>query len=60
MAIDLDEAFLRATRKFYEGASFENYERVSGEKVKYNKEMFDEYEKGLRPRTKKVEESEDA
>ncbi|AXP07717.1 hypothetical protein SmphiM6_26 [Sinorhizobium phage phiM6] len=58
MAIDLDEAFKRAVKKFYDGAAFENYEKATGEKVKYNKDVFDEYEKGLRPKTKKKTEKE--
>lgn len=52
MAIDLDEAFRRAVKKFYDGAAFENYEKATGEKIKYNKEFFDGYEKELRPKKK--------
>ena len=59
MAVDLDEAFRRATEKFYAGNSFENYEKAAGEKVKYNKEYFDEFEKGLRPKPKKGKKEED-
>lgn len=54
MAIDLDEAFKRAVKKFYDGAAFENYEKATGEKIKYNKDVFDEYEKGLRHKSKKT------
>ena len=56
MAIDLDEAFRRAVKKFYDGAAFENYEKATGEKIQYNKEFFDGYEKELRPTRKKKDE----
>jgi hypothetical protein len=59
MAIDLDEAFKRAVKKFYDGAAFENYEKATGEKVKYNKDVFDEYEKGLRHKSSKKAVKED-
>lgn len=49
MAVDIDEAMRRAVLKFYEGNAFENFEKSSGEKVRYNKEFFDGYEKELRP-----------
>lgn len=51
--IDLDEAFRRAVQKFYDGAAFENYEKATGNKIKYSKEFFDGYEKELRPRVSK-------
>lgn len=54
MAVDIEEAMRRAVLKFYEGNAFENFEKASGEKVRYNKEYFDEFEKGMRtPKGKK-------
>lgn len=53
MVVDIEEAMRRAVLKFYEGNAFENFEKTSGEKVRYNKEYFDEFEKGMRPKDKK-------
>lgn len=52
-SVDLDEAFRRAIRSFYENSDFKEYEKVSGKKSKYSKEFFDGYEKELRKSVKK-------
>lgn len=52
MAVDIEEAMRRAVLKFYEGNAFENFEKASGEKVRYSKDYFDEFEKGMRPKKK--------
>jgi hypothetical protein len=54
MAVDLDEAFRSAVAAFYEKSNFfENYEKTTGEKVKYGKEFFDRQEKHVRKSVRK-------
>lgn len=56
--IDIDEAMKRSVRSFYEGSSFESYEKATGKKVRHNKDFFDNYEKEMRKggKTKKKKE----
>ena len=46
--MDIDEAMRRSVKSFYEGSTFESYEKATGKKVKHSKEFFDNYEKELR------------
>lgn len=46
-SITLDDAFKQAVKSFYDGAGFEEYEKVKG-KSKYSHGMFDTLEKGIR------------
>ena len=52
--MDLDEAIRKAVKTFYDGAEFENYNKVKGSKSsKYSQQFFDDYESDLRKGRKK-------
>lgn len=46
--VDIEEAIRRSVRSFYEGNTFENYEKAAGKKMKHNKAFYDTYEEDLR------------
>jgi hypothetical protein len=48
-----EEAIDNAVRAFYEGAGFTEYEKATGEPVRYNKDFFDMTEEDIRPRKTK-------
>ena len=61
--MDLDEAIRKAVKAFYDGAEFDNYNKIKGSKSsKYSQQFFDDYEsdlkKGKKKKTEKVEEVE--
>jgi hypothetical protein len=39
-----EEAFDKAVKAFYEGKGYDEFEKATGAKVKYNKSYFDEME----------------
>lgn len=55
MAVDLDGAFKKAVASFYEKEDyFKNTEKLTGKKVKYNKDFFTTQEKHIRKSNKKA------
>ena len=54
--MDLDAAMKKAVQKFYEGHAYSEYEKSTGNKLKYNKETLDEIESEIKKKIKPVEE----
>ena len=52
-----DQAIKKAVKAFYDGSSFESYEK-GGNTLKYNLDYFDDIEKGFKRKTKKETEVE--
>lgn len=52
--MDLDEAIRKAVKAFYDGAEFDNYNKVKGSKSsKYSQQFFDDYASELKKGKKK-------
>lgn len=51
--MELDEVWRKAVKAFYEGASFEEYEKAKGAPLKYNLDYFDDIEEEIRRKASK-------
>jgi hypothetical protein len=53
------EAIRRAVKSFYEGSSFESYEKTTKQPLKYNNDMFDELQSSYKRRNKRSKKKSD-
>lgn len=52
-SITFEEAVTRAIRSFYDGSSFESYEKTTKAPLKYNLDMFDEIQNSYKRKNKR-------
>jgi len=52
-SITFEDAVRRAVKSYYDGATFDSYEKVNKKPSKYNLDMFDEVQSSFKKRGKK-------
>jgi len=52
-SLTFEDAVTKAVKAYYEGTGLENYEKKTGDKIKYNVDFFDDIQSGYKKGKKK-------